>query len=392
MGITTTPGQRRRRVVTTAVAATVVLTTGLGGTALLAPSAAAQPVMAAPLAAADEPPVRDDRTVIDVGHVDAISPRMAGGTFQSLLLDDRDALNPVWRTPESVILHLTPAGAVPLSEDDPGFLFLGAPGDTVYVIPQTQNPDLIWAGWSTQSFTSADLRGDMRLSLDIVEGPGDVVLWEWSPFGEPEMIIDGRNGLPATYTVAPGTHQHANWGFTKPGVYRLTFRWSAELADGTEVEDASRYTFAVGDVDTSAIELPSEGSSPSPSPTTTSPTPTPSETAPPSPSPSDATTPPGSTEPTTSAEPTASSSPSPSAPPSAEPSASGAPEPMGTGAPVGDAATGGGTGSSPKGGATGQLAHTGSSWEPVGATALGALVLGSAGVLVARSRKREHRS
>lgn len=381
MGATTRQDRRRRRVAATAMAATVVLTTGVGSVAL-APSAYAYAAVAAPRVEADEPPVMSERTVIDVGHVDAVSPRMTDGGFQSLLLDDRDALNPVWRTPESVILHLTPAGALPLTADDLGFNFLGSPGDTVYVIPQTQDPDLIWAGWSTQSFTTGDVTGDMRLSLDIVEGPGDVVLWQWSPFGEPEMIIDGRNGLPASYAVPPGTHQHANWAFTKSGVYRLTFRWSAELADGTKVEDASKYTFAVGDVDTSSIELPSDGSSPSPSPTTTSPTPTPSGT----PSPSH-----GGATPSDSPPPSESSSPSASAEPSVTDASPSTGATSGTDtSSAGGTVPGGDSGSAEASGASGQLAHTGAPFEPAwAAAAAGTLIVGGAGILVARHRRRE---
>ncbi|MGW3968822.1 choice-of-anchor M domain-containing protein [Streptomyces ardesiacus] len=385
MGATTRHDRRRRRVAATAMAATVVLTAGVGSVAI-APSASAYAAVAAASAAADEPPVMSERTVIDVGHVDAVSPRMADGAFQSLLLDDRDALNPVWRTPESVILHLTPAGAVPLTADDQGFNFLGSPGDTVYVIPQTQDPDLIWAGWSTQSFTTDDVTGDMRLSLEIVEGPGDVVLWQWSPFGEPEMIMDGRDGLPVSYAVPPGTHQHANWAFTKPGVYRLTFRWSAELADGSKVEDASKYTFAVGDVDTSAIELPSDDSSPSPSPSTTSPTPTPSDSGP-SGTPSEG----GGATPSDSSQPSGSSSPSASAEPSptdASPS-TGASSGTETSSASGTV-PGSGSGSAELSGASGELAHTGASFEPVwAAAAAGSLIVGGAGILAARQRRRE---
>ncbi|MEU6497274.1 choice-of-anchor M domain-containing protein [Streptomyces sp. NPDC046984] len=390
MGATAQQDRRRRRVATTAVAATVVLTACMGGVAVIAPNAPAHAAVGAVRAAADEPPVISERTVIDVGHVDAVSPRMVDGTFRSLLLDDRDALNPVWRTPESVILHLTQDGAVTLSEDDPGFLFLGAPGDTIYTIPQTQDPDLIWAGWSTQSFTSADVAGDMQLSLDIVEGPGDVLLWQWSPFGEPEMIIDGRNGLPATYAVPPGTHQHANWAFTQPGVYRLTFRWSAELADGTHVEDASKYTFAVGDVDTSTIELPSDGSTPSPDPTTTRPSPTPSEMDPS-----------GSPSPTDGVTPSDSAQPSESASPSAEPCATDATCSPTTGAPTrpADASAtdtpsaavpaSGGSGGSATPDVSGELAATGASLGITGAAvAAGTLVVGGAALLAVRSRRR----
>ncbi|MET9253903.1 choice-of-anchor M domain-containing protein [Streptomyces sp. NPDC003717] len=397
MGAIEHRGHKRRFVATAAVAATVVLTTCAGGVAVLATGTSAHAAAGTTRAAVGEPPVVSERTVIDVGHVDAVSPRMVDGTFRSLLLDDRDALDPVWRTPESVILHLTPAGAVQLSDDNPGFLFLGAPGDTVYTIPQTQDPALVWAGWSTQSFTSDDVVGDMRLSLDIVEGPGDVVLWEWSPFGEPEMILDGRQGLPATYPVPPGTHQHANWGFTQPGVYRLTFRWSAELPDGSHVEDASKYTFAVGDVDTSTVELPTGDSTPSPDPTT--PTPTPSETSPSgTPSPSGGATPSESTRPSASASPSPSATPCSAGTPCAPTTAAPAPPEDGSPsaaetpsaeAPAAVPPPSGGGDSAPTGSTSGALASTGAALEPTEtALAAGGLVAGGTGLVVVRARWR----
>ncbi|MEW2517072.1 choice-of-anchor M domain-containing protein [Actinacidiphila alni] len=337
---------------------------------------AAPSVHAAP--AATEAPVVAERTVIDVGHVDAISPRMVSGTFRTLLLDDRDALAPVWRTPGSVILHLTQAGAVPISDDTPGFFFLGDPGSTVWTIPQTQDPAVIWAGWSTQSFTSDNVRGDMKLTLEDVDGPGDVVLWEWSPFGEPDMVIDGRAGLPASYTVPTFTHQHANWAFTKPGVYRLKFTWSADLVDGGPVSDSAVYTFAVGDVDTSTITLPGDG--PTPDPTTTSPTPDPTTT---SPTPSTTGTPRPSNSTAPPPPPTSPTGPAGSADGGTDTSPS--PSPTSVLAPAGSPASG----ETPQNTGTGALASTGSSSVlPLAATGAALTAVGAGAVVATRRRFR----
>ncbi|WP_111555236.1 choice-of-anchor M domain-containing protein [Kitasatospora sp. SolWspMP-SS2h] len=355
-----------------------------GATATPAAGAPArQAQIVRPALANTEAPVRTERTVIDSGHVDAVSPRIADGAFQSLLLDDRDALAPVWRTPESVILHLTGAGALHLTADTTGFEFLGSPGDTVYCIPQTQDPALIWAGWSTQSFTPDDVDGDLTLSLDAVDGPGDVVLWEWSPFGEPETVLDSRAGLPAHYPVPSNTHQHANWAFTEPGVYRLTFTWNADLNGTGPVSDSSVYTFAVGDLDTATITLPGDqpSTSPSPSPSpsvsaapSSSPSPSPSPSAGVSASPSPSTTASASASTSTSAAP----DPSPASPrPSVSASATTrAPAPAPASAPE-PAATA----------TAGQLASTGFPLTPVLVTA-GLLLAAGAALLTDRHRVR----
>ncbi|QKW17779.1 hypothetical protein HUT16_00740 [Kitasatospora sp. NA04385] len=334
------------------------------------------------MSATVEAPVRTERTVIDSGHVDAVSPRIADGAFQSLLLDDRDALAPVWRTPESVILHLTEAGALHLTDDTTGFEFLGSPGHTVYCIPQTQDPAVIWAGWSTQSFTPDDVTGDLTLALDAVDGPGDVVLWEWSPFGEAEPVLDSRAGLPAAYPVPSNTHQHANWAFTEPGVYRLTFTWSADLNGTGRVSDSSVYTFAVGDIDTSTITLPGDPPSPSPSASpSSSPSPSPSASASPSASPSPSATASPSANPSASASATAS--------PSATPSASAtSPRPSssatGTRAPAPATTPGPAAATAPT---TGRLAATGFPLTPVLVTA-GLLLAAGAALLTIRHRAR----
>ncbi|WP_282203015.1 choice-of-anchor M domain-containing protein [Kitasatospora fiedleri] len=364
----------------TALAVAALLTGAPAAPAAPAADTPAPPSSTARPALADtEEPVRTERTVIDSGHVDAVSPRIADGAFRSLLLDDRDARAPVWRTPESVILHLTEAGALHLTADTTGYEFLGAPGDTVYCVPQTQDPAVIWTGWSTQSFAPGDVNGDLTLTLDAVDGPGKVVLWEWSPFGEPETVLDSRAGLPAHYPVPSNTHQHANWAFTAPGVYRLTFTWSADLNGRGPVSDSSVYTFAVGDLDTSTVPLPGDLPSPSPSPSVSaSPSSSPSPSPSPSPSAGVSASPSPSPSPTASASASASTTPDPS-PASPRPSVSAA-----TRAPAPVSIPGPATATTAT---AGQLASTGFPLTPVLGTA-GLLLAAGAALLTVRHRTR----
>lgn len=375
------PSRPMPRLIAAASAAALITLGSLAAAPAATAESGAPAATAAAAQAPAEAPVHSERTVIDVGHVDAISPRMVGGAFRTLLLDDREALAPVWRTPGSVILHLTQAGAVTISDDTPGFFFLGAPGTTIHTIPQTQDPDVIWAGWSTQSFTSDDVRGDMRLTLEGVDGPGDVVLWEWSPFGEPEMVIDGRAGLPASYPVPTFTHQHANWAFTRPGVYRLKFTWSADLVKGGTVSDTAVYTFAVGDLDTSAITLPGDGATPTPDPTGTTPTPDPTTTTP---APTAST--PATTPPATTGTPTGTPSPTPSVTATAT-------TPAGGGTATTPPAPSPGAGAndpSPQSGSRGALAATGSS-QVLPTAAAGAALVAAGAVAVVAVRRRSGR-
>ncbi|MEW2134701.1 choice-of-anchor M domain-containing protein, partial [Streptomyces sp. NPDC005435] len=201
--------------------------------------------------------VVDERTVIDVGHVDAVAPRLVNGEFRTLFKDSRTS-DVVWREPGSVIMHLTAKGRQTVPDPADGLSFIGAPGDVFYSIPQTQDPELLWAGWSTEAFQSADIQGNFTMSLDKVEGPGQLLIFEWTPFGEPMMRFDTRDGLPDTYEVPARTHEHANWVFSKDGVYRMTFTYKARLASGEEVSDSQVFTMAVGDVDPDGISLPGD--------------------------------------------------------------------------------------------------------------------------------------
>lgn len=201
--------------------------------------------------------VLDERIVIDGGHVDAIAPRLVNDEFRTLFKDSRTR-DVVWREPTSVIMHLTSKGKETIPDPAGGLSFIGSPGDVYYSIPQTQNPEVLWAGWCTEAFQSTGIKGDFKLSLDKVEGPGSLLVFGWSPFGEPLMRFDSRDGLPDAYKVPARTHEHANWVFTKEGVYRMTFTFEARLASGEDVSDSRVFTMAVGDVDPSGVSLPGE--------------------------------------------------------------------------------------------------------------------------------------
>ncbi|WBB63383.1 choice-of-anchor M domain-containing protein [Streptomyces sp. WMMC500] len=214
---------------------------------------------AASVAASAAGDVVDERTVIDRGHVDAVAPRLVDGEFRTLLKDSREPANVIWREPTSVVMHLTPAGRQTIPDPAGGLAYIGEPGDVFHLIPQAQDPEVLWAGWNTEEFAAADLDGRLKLSLDEVEGPGSLVVWAWSTFGEPLPRFDTRDGLPDGYDVPGGTHEHANWAFTEEGVYRMTFTFSATLASGEEVSDSQVFTMAVGDIDPDDVTLPGDG-------------------------------------------------------------------------------------------------------------------------------------
>lgn len=162
---------------------------------------------------------------------------------------DDDAAESVWRHPDETVLrvHDTALLAVPEGEE---YEFLGVPaGEEVHVIPQTQDPEVVWLGWNTQDPEVMDTidRG-VTMSLVGVEGPGDLVVYLQSgAFEEPDVLWDNRIDEPQPAWIPVNTHTHANWVFTEPGVHLVHLEVSAELVDGTTVSDTRALRFAVGD-------------------------------------------------------------------------------------------------------------------------------------------------
>jgi surface-anchored protein len=198
-----------------------------------------------------EQAIAADRGILTAGHID-IGPRIIDGEFTLLIHDDVAKADPagqsVWRQPDQTVIHVTDAAVLPVP-DDPAYAFLGVPaGDEVFVVPQTQNPDVVWVGWNTQDPDVMDTidRG-VTMSLVGVDGPGDLIVYLQSgTFGEPDVLWDSRVAEEQRVWVDVNTHTHANWVFTQPGTYLAQFQVEADLIDGNTVTDTQTLRFAVG--------------------------------------------------------------------------------------------------------------------------------------------------
>lgn len=190
--------------------------------------------------------------VLETGHVD-MGPAYDDGEWTFLIHDDVAKADPsatsVWRYPDETVLRVRDSARLTRPED-PAYDFTGArPGAPVWVIPQTQDPDVVWLGWNTQDPEVMETidRG-VTLSLTGVEGPGTMTVYLQSgTFGEPDVLWDSRTPDVQPAWVDVNTHTHANWVFTEPGVYLVRLRAEADLRDGTRVADDQVLRFAVGD-------------------------------------------------------------------------------------------------------------------------------------------------
>lgn len=210
----------------------------------------------APARAADDPALDQtvaadeeastESAVIDTGHVD-IGPRMVDGQWGVALRDDSGA-HPVWRDPDRTVLRVSDAAlmAAPTGSD---YAFMGAQaGEQYYVVPQTQNPDVVWLGWNTQDpgVVSAIDRG-ATMRIGSVAGPGRTWMFlQDGTFGKPRLLVDGQSGQAQDVWVDASTHVHANWVFTAPGVYTAALTFSARTTDGQQVSASTTLRFAVG--------------------------------------------------------------------------------------------------------------------------------------------------
>ncbi|RAS67354.1 surface-anchored protein [Lentzea atacamensis] len=185
--------------------------------------------------------------VLADGHVDLIAPALVDGALRTRVKDGTAGPDKaVWREPADTVIHVVPQARNTIPAD-PAFAFLGTSGQPVWLIPQTQIPGIVWAGWNTESLRPQDVSGDIAIKLTAVDGPGQVAVFLTGL--PPTVLIHTGDGLPGTLSVAPGTHAHANWAFTREGIYKLTVEVAATRADGRSAVDTDVFTIAVGAVD-----------------------------------------------------------------------------------------------------------------------------------------------
>ncbi|MGQ0680463.1 MAG: choice-of-anchor M domain-containing protein [Actinomycetota bacterium] len=216
---------------------------------LLLPTAARAQSPEDPLAQVIDPnqPVETSPKVISDGHVD-VGPRFLDGGFKLLIHDDSTPPS-VWRLPERTVVHVQDA-ALQTVPDDPTYAFVGArPGEQVYIVPQVQKPGVAWLGWNTQDpgIMAAVARG-VTLTLNAVQGPGILSVYlQPGVLAEPDLLWQSAEFKRQPFFVDANAHAHANWVFTKPGVYLVQIEVAADLVSGEKVRDVQNLRFAVGD-------------------------------------------------------------------------------------------------------------------------------------------------
>ena len=188
----------------------------------------------------------NEASEISVGHVD-LGPRLIDGQWRAGLRHDAES-GAVWRDPNQTVLRVSDA-AVMTAPDSADYPFLAdVAGKPVYVVPQTQNPSVVWLGWNTQDpAVTATIDRGLTMRVGPVSGPGRAWLFLQSgTFGKPLLLADSA-AAPGDVWIDSGTHVHANWAFSAPGTYTATVTFLGTTTAGEAVSASTTLRFAVGD-------------------------------------------------------------------------------------------------------------------------------------------------
>ena len=245
-----------------------------------------------------------DPVEIARGHLDVRLTQASGenGTTYGLAVKDDSltaARTSVLRTVGSTTLTVAPNARFvrPASLSDASYDVLGPVGTATYVLPETQNSDIVWPGLSTEGIDYAALPEGADLTLHLAQAPegARVAFFQGGTFGAGAKVhFDSSKGDGLVHTTE-ATHMHGNWVFSAPGTYRIEVgarsgdRSLVEPQSFTVIVRSGRHNEQPAPVEEEPVPTPSPGPSPVPEPVPTpapEPTPAPAPSVDPAPAPS----------------------------------------------------------------------------------------------------------
>jgi len=123
-----------------------------------------------------------------------------------------------------VVLNVKESARFDFDFDFPPF---GNTGDSIWILPQSQETGLLYLGISTEGIANGIFDGAPTIQLKRVDGPGFFFLWQADSFGNFNIRFNTRDGISTNDQTTPpvvGSHEHFNWGFTTSGVYYVTLQ------------------------------------------------------------------------------------------------------------------------------------------------------------------------
>ena len=323
-----------------------------------------------------------DPVEIARGHLDVRLTQATGenGTTYGLAVKDDSltaARTSVLRTVGSTTLAVAPNARFvrPASLSDTSYDVLGPVGAATYVLPETQNSDIVWPGLSTEGIDYAALPEGADLTLHLAQAPAGarVAFFQGGTFGAGAKVhFDSTKGDGVVHTTE-ATHMHGNWVFSAPGTYRIEVgarsgeRVLAEPQSFTVIVRGGHHEQPAPTPGDEPVPTPSPGPAPTPEP---EPTPAPAPTVDPAPAPTVDPVPAPTVDPVPAPAPSANPAPAPTVDPAPAPTVDPAPAPTADPAPApAPSANPAPAPSAPQGKALSRIAPTGAS----GTTGGGAL-------------------
>jgi surface-anchored protein len=113
----------------------------------------------------------------------------------------------------------------------PGTPF-GDAGAPLWILPQSQNVNLLYLGVSAEGLPPGVFSEPLRVELKRFDGPGYFMAWQATGPGQFNLRLNTRDGLSAADAFTPilGSHEHFNWGFSSTGVFSATFQVTGRRA------------------------------------------------------------------------------------------------------------------------------------------------------------------
>lgn len=121
----------------------------------------------------------------------------------------------------------------------------GNGGAPFWILPQSQNPKLLYLGVSAEGLSPETFEGGIGLRLKHLEGPGYMMVWQSTGPGQFAIRINTRDGIDVSdsFNTITGSHEHFNWGFSAPGLYRVTLQAEAQAKGGGQILRSLESTF-----------------------------------------------------------------------------------------------------------------------------------------------------
>ena len=125
----------------------------------------------------------------------------------------------------------------------------GDAGQSFWILPQSQNPALLYLGVNVERVPGGIFSGPLSIQLKRLDGPGYFMVWQATGPGQFNIRVNTRDGISAADGFQPiiGAHEHFNWGFSSTGIFCATFQVIGQrIGESTNVASAeSTFVFQV---------------------------------------------------------------------------------------------------------------------------------------------------